>query len=328
MAELEWKYAQNQFLAVTDGRRPLMLAVGADHTAKLAAKLGSPADPDIQACIDRAQPAFDDFQLQMVTWSAVSGQRKGQTEALTSLLDELRSQRIRTWDVAIQNVHPSDTPSHTQLLPQGRGPFQSGKQDQRILAVQTLGVALAAFPEFATLQTTVETFHASLQAARNTQQGTEGQIASASAAAEAARVSMAVALFANVGRLMEKHADDPSRLGDYYEVSLLRSSSSSNGDGDDPVPEPLATPVNLSVTTGPSSDLIATWDAVDDAVSYTVEQQQVGIDPDFTEAGTTSEVTLTFGNYAPGTTVQVRVRATGAPGTTASLNSDVVEVTT
>ena len=50
MADLNWKYAQNTFISATDRRRPLMLRIGADHLAKLVAKLGSPADPDVQVC--------------------------------------------------------------------------------------------------------------------------------------------------------------------------------------------------------------------------------------------------------------------------------------
>jgi hypothetical protein len=83
-----------------------------------------------------------------------------------------------------------------------------GAQDLRILAVQTLAQRLAPFAQFAALKTTVETFHASLQAARNTQQGSEGEFASASEAAEDARVALAVGLYANLGRLMGKHAAD------------------------------------------------------------------------------------------------------------------------
>ena len=320
MPELNWKYAQNTFLASTDRRRPLMLVVGADHTAKLAAQLGSPADPDIQACIDRAQPAFDAFQLTMVTFDVVSGTRKGQTEVLSGLLDELRGPRIKQWDITIQNTFLSGTPQYTQILPDGRGPFQSGGQDARILAVQTLGVALGAFPALAALKTTVETFHASLQSARNTQQGTEGQIATASAAADDARIVLAIAMFANVGRLMEKHAADPSRLGDYFEVSLLQSDGGSGGD------PTLAAPTGLTLQIGAASDVMATWTAVAGATDYVVEQLEVGVDPDFTLAGQPSDPGLTFGSYPSGAVVQVRVRARDAAGDE-SENSPVSEVT-
>ena len=227
MAELNWKYAKNMFLQATDRRRPLMLRVGADHVAKLIAKLGAPADPDVQVCLDRAQPLFDAFQNAVVIFDVRSGTRKGQSEVLTDLVKELAGERVKQWDITVQNTFLDGTPEYTQIFPNGRGPFQSGGHDARILAVQTLGQRLVAFPAFAALKTTVEAFHATLVAARNTQQGTEGQITAASEAAENARVALAVGLYGNLGRLMEKHAADPNLLGGYFEVALLRGATPS-----------------------------------------------------------------------------------------------------
>jgi len=227
MAHLNWKYAKNMFLTATEERRPLMLRIGADHVAKLTAKLGSPADPDVQVCLNRVQPLFDAFQLAMVVFDVRSGTRKGQTEVLVDLLKELTAVRVPQWDITVQGTFIAGTPEYTQIFPNGRGPFQSGQQDSRILAVQTLGQRLAAFPAFASLKTTVDAFHASLNAARTTQQGTEGQIGAASDAAEDARVALAVGLYANLGRLMEKHAADTDELGGYFEIALLRGAAPS-----------------------------------------------------------------------------------------------------
>jgi hypothetical protein len=67
------------------------------------------------------------------------------------------------------------------------------------VAVQTLAQRLAPFAQLAALKATVETFYASLQAARNTQQGTEGEGSSASDAAKDARLALAVGLYAKPG---------------------------------------------------------------------------------------------------------------------------------
>src|SRR3990172_370486 len=227
MAHLNWKYAQNMFLTATDRRRPRMLQIGADHVAKLTAKLGSPADPDVQVCLNRAQPLFDAFQLAMVVFDVRSGTRKGQTEVLVDLLKELTAVRVPQWDITVQGTFIAGTPEYTQIFPNGRGPFQSGQQDARILAVQTLGQRLPAVPAVASLEKTGDAFHASLNAARTTQQGTEGQIGDASNAAEQARVALGVGLYANLGRLMEKHAAGTDELGEYFEVALLRGTAPS-----------------------------------------------------------------------------------------------------
>ncbi len=240
MRNTNWKYAINQFLRVTERRRPRMLTIGADHTAKLQAKLGNPPDPEIQSCIDRVQPLFDEFQLKMVLYNVRSGTRKGKTRLLDELLKELIAQRAPRWDATVQVVYLSDTPQYTQIFSDGRSAFSSGRKDMRIAAVQTLAQRLAAFPEFATLKSSVETFHASLSSARDTQQGTEGEIKSASDAAEAARVELAIGLFANVGALMVKHAREPWRLEEYFERSLLRVDR--GGRSSTPPPDTVANP--------------------------------------------------------------------------------------
>ncbi len=221
-----WKYMYNQFLSATDGSRTTMLTIASDHVAKLVPKVGSPPDPIIQDCLDRVQPLFDDFQLKLVTWQNVSGMRKGQTQMLDELLTALRTVRIRQWISTVQLSYVAGTPQFTQIFPQGQEPFYTGGNDQRILAVSALAGVLGNFPEFAGLKASVETFHATLKAARDTQQGSEGEIKEASDAAEAARVALAIGLYANLGNLMAKHAANPLRLAEYFEISLLRTSNS------------------------------------------------------------------------------------------------------
>lgn len=233
MAAEDWKYVQNQFLSSTAHSRPRMQRAGTDHLAKLLAALGTPpnVDADIQACLDRVQPLFDAFENAYVTWQVRSGQREGETDLLGNLLDELSSSRIAQWDITVQNVFLRGTPDYAKILPKGRGPFQKGGQEARILAVKTLAEALAPYAQFAALRTSVQTFHTTLKTARDEQQGTEGEIATASQNCEDARVALAIGLYANLGRLMEKFAAEPLRVADFFDPSLLRDKA-----GKPPVP--------------------------------------------------------------------------------------------
>jgi len=86
----------------------------------------------------------------------------------------------------------------------------------------------------------VKAFHKSLKAARDGQKGREGERDMASNDAEAARVALAAALFANVGRLMEKHSEEPHRIEDYFDLSLIRQTGSGLVV---PVPVPAAAPI-------------------------------------------------------------------------------------
>ena len=94
--------------------------------------------------------------------------------------------------------------------------------------------------------------------------------------------------------------------------------------GEPTVPgSPPAAPTGVTLTVDPSNVMTATWIAVTGADSYQVFKQQVGTDPDFVLAGTSTVTTLALGTFPPGTTVRAKVRA--LHGTTPSPDSAVVE---
>lgn len=281
-----WKYAQNQFLRVSGTSRRVLLRVSRDHTAKLVSKLNQGADPVLQTCLDRTLPLEDAYELAIIDWEIKSGTRKGQTDVFEELLDELSGERIRTWDVTIQNTFPQGSQQHTQLLPNGRRPFQSGPRDDRITAVRTLAIGLEAFAELSTLQETVDSFHQMMESARNTQQGSEGDIATASEAVDVARQALAIVLYRNLGLLMDKHGGDPLQLETYYELALLRTSGGGPALPDPPAGgEPTTETFQVNYTQSGPTTLTGWFRMPDDGSIDPAEVTQVR----FTEGGESME---------------------------------------
>ena len=94
--------------------------------------------------------------------------------------------------------------------------------------------------------------------------------------------------------------------------------------GEPPDPgSPPAAPTGVTVTVGTGNTLTATWNAVTGADSYQILKQQVGADPDYVLAGTSTTTNFALGTFPTGSTVRVKVRA--LHGTTASPDSVVVE---
>ncbi len=204
-----------------------MNKIATDHLAKLKAKVG-PADAldaDIMACRDRVNVAMAEFSRTWSEWQNLDASYGAKTDVLQGLLAELSATQIRQWDVAIQGVYLDDTPEYAELLPAGRGPFQSAAIEEKVQAVKTLGERLGKFSQLSVLKKTVKDFHTKLKTARDTQKGEEGGRDSASNDAETARVELAAALFANVGRLMEKHSKESYRIEDYYDLALIRQTA-------------------------------------------------------------------------------------------------------
>ena len=106
-------------------------------------------------------------------WLSQQGATKGQTQSLNDLLDQLRSEQIENWDLAIQNVYRQKTPQYIALLPRHRTPFQTGSQQQRITAVAALSMAIGTDAALQTLKADVDEFYDALITASNSQKGSK-----------------------------------------------------------------------------------------------------------------------------------------------------------
>ena len=231
-----WKYAENTFLAVTVGSFKLMNILMADHAAHIAQAVTgqNPPDSDFTTIQGRTTPVKAAWDAAYNGWIAARGVYKGKRQALETKLADLSALRIKQWDIAIQGIFLDGTPEYTQLLPNGRGPFQQGAYDLRIAEVKALQTRLGPFgganASLATLATTVGTFHTEVKTLREGQQGAEGAVDAASTALEAQRVASANLMFQNLGRLMEKFFALPGRIEDYFDMNYIR-------DGATPPPE-------------------------------------------------------------------------------------------
>lgn len=233
--ELPWKYTSNTFLVQTVGTYKLMNIVLSDHVARLGQTLPGGPDPVIIAQLSRTQIVKSSWDAAYASWIAARGIYKGKTLAMTQKLADLSSLKVKQWDIAIQGSFLEGTPEYTQLLPNGRGPFQSGAYDLRLAEVKALQLRLANFAPLAALATTVGTYYTEMKTLRDAQQSQEGVVDTTSALTEVQRVAAAVILYKNLGGLMEKFADNPSRVEDFFDMNYLRDGAATPPE-DEPAP--------------------------------------------------------------------------------------------
>jgi hypothetical protein len=208
----------NPFLAAMQRSYVGAVAI-AGHTAGIL--LAQKINPDINPLHVFFDPINDALATAYASRISAAGLQKGKTASLNSLIDELRSERIGEWDIQIQIVHRKDTPRYTELLPEGRAPFQKGRQAERIAEVEALADRMGAEAALATLKTEVLAFHQSLTLAENTQEGAKGATEGSSSAMEAAVQAAAVGLFSVYGGLVQLFAEEPERIGDYFNMELI-----------------------------------------------------------------------------------------------------------
>ena len=234
-----WKYGQNTFFSLTLGSTKLMNIILTDHTTRLSAAQG--ADSDFMAMVLRTTPIKTAWDTAYLAWLAVRGTYKGRTQSWEAKLADLSAVRIKQWDIAIQGVFLEGTGEYTQLLPNGRGPFQGGAYDLRVAEVKTLQNRLLAVtpavPALTTLAATVGTYHTEMKTLRDSQQAAEQQVDGLATLLEIQRLAAATMMYKNLGRLMEKFSDMPVRIEDYYDMNYIRDGAAAPPE-DEPPPAP------------------------------------------------------------------------------------------
>jgi len=247
----EWSFLQNQFDNSTKESYVLMLILGSDHLSKLKVQN---SDPEIDALYQRTDPLTNHFQRAYTIWKNAIGTRKGATLKVDQMLNELSGLRIKQWDISVQGHYLEGTPDYMAILPNRRGPFQSGGIDERIIAVNGLADRLLNYPALAATQAAVDAFLNQLKAARDDQQGKEQLIAQGSDDLEQARLKLAVMMYGNLGVLMDKYRETPDYINNYWEVSLMQARRPSVREFDGDV-APEAT-VNITGVVGPNAKVM------------------------------------------------------------------------
>lgn len=228
MIQVSWSYLQNPFDNATKRNYKRMYLLATDHFDKLKQYAGD--DPKVQELLDFGRGAFDAYVLQYRQGSTEAATYRMNTATFENIMADLSSTQIRRWDIEIQFVYDVVRPEYKALLPNGRGPFQTGAYDLRIDQVLSLADRLKAFPDLSDLQIKVQAFGENAITTRTKQQGNETIEKANSNSLEEKRQALAQAMHGIFGGLLRLCYDNPAKVERYYELQYLRSSSSSGAD--------------------------------------------------------------------------------------------------
>ena len=273
-----WKFESNTIEIVTRKSFKLADVLLRDHVARaLKAMNKAPGDVDFPVVYGRVAGELSNWSSAYLSWNLSRGTYKAKTQTFEELLDGLPA-KIDDWDIDIQGAggptkpYRAGKPGYTELFPQGRKPFNSGPRDSRVTAMTTLGAALTGQGvPLATMATAVSDYAASMVAARDQQQQAEGNTDTLSTALEAQRLSLSIAMFRNVGRLMEKFGPSPM-VGNFFDLTYIR-------DGATPPPDDApAAPQSFTVATvaGQPASVQGAWAAIDEVTNYTIYRRLAG----------------------------------------------------
>ncbi|MGE3825466.1 MAG: hypothetical protein AB7G44_14690, partial [Bacteroidia bacterium] len=218
---LPYRFFINPFLSVTRNSYKDMLSLGVDHKAKLVA---NQADPEIAAILVTYDPILQSYLNVDQNLSSVLGTYKGKTQTVEELFVELAKVRLPIWEGQIFFFFPEGTETATTLFPNARSAFNDGTYEQRIQAIKVLGDKCALIPSLAGVSANILAFHTQIESARLTQQSQgEGAADTLRTLRETARVLLCQELYGDMGKLMYKFRSNPTAIGDYFDMEILRS---------------------------------------------------------------------------------------------------------
>lgn len=219
--QVRWAYLQNPFNNVTKQSFKRMLIMATDHFDKLGASARNQVE--IQEIYDWAKPEFDAFVQQMDKNEQLAENYRYATATFRELIDVLRTQNVRRWDILIQIEYEQDSKEYQRIMPNGRSVFQLGAYEIRLRSVRKLAESLKQFPNLSDLQADVEAFSAQLHEARSKQQEWEGLVQISSDALEKARIALAQKMHGSFAALLRIHWNEPAAVENFYELKYLRS---------------------------------------------------------------------------------------------------------
>jgi hypothetical protein len=216
-----WKFLINTFLVVTRNSYKKALSLGVDHLARLVA---NQANPVIAAMVVTFDPVVQAYLAAEQNLNAALGDYFGETQSVESLFDFLNIDRLPYWEGQLFYHFPKGSVDANKLMHNGRGDFQTGTYEQRILAIKTFGDKCALIPLLVPLSVNVLAFHTQIASARALQLSDgEGQVAALRDLRETARVALCGEMYGNLGLLMHLHRFDPAQVEKYFDLTLLRS---------------------------------------------------------------------------------------------------------
>ncbi len=237
MANETWHYLENQFDSVTRRARKRMDSILADTHPKLAQ--GANLNPALEPALAVLTPAKTAWDAAYGQWLDKQAGYRSATQATENLISSLQRapapgerSKLDRWESKVAGEWARSHPVYQFLFPRGREPFTSGTREQILDEVERLGgrftqkagdLAGEAAALLTGLGGEVTAFHSELQAARDAQQTTEGEVDQFAALADQRRVEAATALYRVLAKLMDIFAEPAERdqVTGFFDLTLI-----------------------------------------------------------------------------------------------------------
>lgn len=218
---MQWHYLINQFLTATRNNFKKAVKLSRYHDFKLqGAMAANPLDPDFALLYNRYHPFHLALEAAYSAWVSSGGAHKGETITFDQLIG-LMIGKVKKWDVAVQITYDDTTGRYASIFPQGHKPYYSSDIDMKIAAIRTLSTNIGSDPALGGVKAQVDAYYTQLTGTRGTQEIALGATPIQSRALDDARIDAMNGQYQNLGFLMNKVPDDPTRFKVIFDVETL-----------------------------------------------------------------------------------------------------------
>lgn len=208
----------NRFEIATRGSYTNATYVFKQHVDSLFAD--STTSPIALNCYNRAKPKYDLYQASHTAHSSQTGTQGGKVQTMKVTLKGMPL-HVDDWEAKIKVVYAVDTEEYKILLPKGKAPFNSGSQQKRVDAVETLLTSIGTDASLATVKAIIQTFYDAMLVSFNVKDVSKASTKTDSKAIETARIKMCNVMEGNYGLLIDDNQDEPMLASKYFDEAYM-----------------------------------------------------------------------------------------------------------
>ncbi len=220
MAKKElWIFSNNFIANAVRDNYLLALVIAKYHLDALIANM---ADADILARKVIFEVLYDTLVKADITKTKTKDSGTGFTASLKVLFKQIVDIHLPLWQNKIAQVYPVKTSKYKSFFPNGNKPFESGRIESKIKAVEVLAAATLADPALAAVSALISAFLVDLNATRNDQLTAQSTFKGLISTQQKAIDEMCDAHFIDHGLAITKYSKNPKKIASFTDVQNLQ----------------------------------------------------------------------------------------------------------
>jgi len=220
----KWYYLKNPFVRTGLRNYKLLLSLATNHVDALTANQNV---PEISQLLTRTKPLLDSFNSEMQAKLSSKSVSKGYVYNFKDLLEQMPAKLAR-WDIEIQNIYPKNTLEYRTIFGSKRSEVYKGTSEQKLNKLLSLQQKVESTSGLDNIAIDIKSFAVLLNDSRSIK-GQKLEIYDQKQDALAIEYDkLSIMLYRNLGRLIDKYANNTDEIERYFNLYLIRTKNNNH----------------------------------------------------------------------------------------------------